>query len=507
MRRNKPFIFLSVLLLVIVGTGICQAATLKKIRYHSYPDKLRIILDLSEPAKYSVSSAEGFISISMANTSAGGGISNVTQIEKEIINYIGCEKLNDNLKIGLYLKVDAPYRIFALDGPPRIVIDCSRDFSNLSKPEFIAPGVEYFEVTQGVTNGQIQAHVLKIDPYKAKVKPFLAIPKKEPQSFFDSLKEFFSTIFEEEEEGETPSFSSTKVSDMVKQSGAIAGVNGTFFAPGGMPLGMLMIDKEIITLPPYERTALAITSDHKAYIDTFLSATYFSLKDKSIYEITRINEPRGTSDSVLFTPRYGSRTKTKPGGFEIVVQKGEIVAINLKNSLIPSDGYVISVSGAPLENLGEKAKIGDPIKLSLTLIPFSYSSKEDILHLVGGGPRLLKGGQIYVSKFMERFKKDIAQGRAARTAVGVTKDEKILLVTIDGKVRAKGKKFLSQEEDESIGLTLEELSELLLSLGATDAMNLDGGGSSAMAVNGKLISSPVDGVERRVSNSILVLPR
>jgi exopolysaccharide biosynthesis protein len=70
-----------------------------------------------------------------------------------------------------------------------------------------------------------------------------------------------------------------------------------------------------------------------------------------------------------------------------------------------------------------------------------------------------------------------------------------LLVTVDG--RQKGY---------SIGMALRQLAELLLEFGAVDAINLDGGGSTTMVVDGKLINKPSDaGGERAVSDAILIL--
>ena len=57
----------------------------------------------------------------------------------------------------------------------------------------------------------------------------------------------------------------------------------------------------------------------------------------------------------------------------------------------------------------------------------------------------------------------------------------------------------------SSGLTLQELAATMQKLGAVDAMNLDGGGSTALAVRGKIVNRPSDGIERRVANALLVM--
>ena len=69
-------------------------------------------------------------------------------------------------------------------------------------------------------------------------------------------------------------------------------------------------------------------------------------------------------------------------------------------------------------------------------------------------------------------------GRNPRTAVGYTKDNHLIMLTADGR------------EGASIGLTLMELANLMKELGCVNAMNLDGGGSTVMYVNGKVVNKP-----------------
>ena len=118
---------------------------------------------------------------------------------------------------------------------------------------------------------------------------------------------------------------------------------------------------------------------------------------------------------------------------------------------------------------------------------------EGIEWAIGGGPRLLREGQIEITGREERFLPDVLVGRAPRTAVGITASGEVLLVVADGR-RAQ----------ESVGLTLEELARLMRDLGAVEAMNLDGGGSTTLVVDGMLLNNPSDGRERSVASALLV---
>jgi exopolysaccharide biosynthesis protein len=89
-----------------------------------------------------------------------------------------------------------------------------------------------------------------------------------------------------------------------------------------------------------------------------------------------------------------------------------------------------------------------------------------------------------------------AETRHPRTAVSKLKDGKFLMITVDGRSESSG------------GIGLDDLAALLLELGATDAMNLDGGGSTTMFLDGKVVNHPSDKEgERKVSDALIVTLR
>jgi exopolysaccharide biosynthesis protein len=79
----------------------------------------------------------------------------------------------------------------------------------------------------------------------------------------------------------------------------------------------------------------------------------------------------------------------------------------------------------------------------------------------------------------------------------VRDDGTLLFVTVDGR-----------QSQTSVGMTLSEFTDLFIELSAVSAMNLDGGGSTAMAVRNRLVNSPSDPTgERQNADSILLFPR
>lgn len=491
---KKALIF--ILLLFLLGTA-SQAAKLYKIRLGYFPEKIRIVLDLDSEFSYKLDEAKEKIVIRLPRCEATADIQNYYDFNDVIIRYLEVEREEDGLKISLPLYEPVPYNVFYLSDPTRLVIDFNRDYTNLISGGTIMDGLEHLKVLKSTPNGRVISNVLKIDT--AKVEVFPALARKDKANALSSFINIFNPW------REIPSdrhFFRARVGTIAEEQGAIAAVNGTYFAANGKPLGTLLIDKELVSSPVYDRTALILTDDRQAIIDNILIDCYFKSRNGVRYNITGVNQGRDENSVVLYTPAWGEKTGTNTDGIELIVSGSVVKEIKTANSLIPSDGYVLSITGPPTQFLTDNVKAGDKLDVHIQIIPYA-SSPSSILHLISGGPRLLKNGIPYVSKIEEKFRSDIASGRAARTAVGITKEGKLLLVTVDGLPRQR-----SQRGDKvSIGVTLEELSDLMLSLGAVEAMNLDGGSSTTMWIDGRVVNQPVSGSTALVSNAIVVTTR
>jgi hypothetical protein len=109
---------------------------------------------------------------------------------------------------------------------------------------------------------------------------------------------------------------------------------------------------------------------------------------------------------------------------------------------------------------------------------------------IGGNPVLVRDGRLEWDSLSGNH---YIFARHPRTGVGLTKDGKVLLVTVDGR-----------KPRHSVGMTLMAFAKLFKSLGATWALNLDGGGSTTMVVRGRVVNKPSDGRERPVGSALLV---
>ncbi len=282
---------------------------------------------------------------------------------------------------------------------------------------------------------------------------------------------------------------------MVKNRDMLAGVNGGFFHYSGSPLGLIYKDNNIIAEPVKDRTSLIITENNQIIFERVSWRGYLEkLYDE--LEINGINKKPDSDQIVIFNKYYGDLAPTiKAGMAEMIVVDGFVERINYfseadtyKGTQIPIDGYVVQAHGRKVNNFLE-TEVGDFVQFKNNFNP-DFKALE-VKTAISAGPQLVKDSKVYVTAEAEEFQPDIAYGRAPRSSVGVTADNKLVFFTIDGR-----------QPGHSIGVTLEEMAKFMKEYGITDGMNLDGGSSARMIVRGFTMNSPSG--ERLISNAILI---
>ncbi|HEY9856516.1 MAG TPA: phosphodiester glycosidase family protein [Stenomitos sp.] len=351
------------------------------------------------------------------------------------------------------------------EGTTRLTVLLDKVFTEASD-RTVAPGLRYRFMRRGTPDGPLSIHVLAVNPKAPGIRIAPALAENKGR------------------------FGLEPVSRIAQRQGAIAAVNGAYFGRGGMPLGLLMIRGELLTGPIYARTALVLGAAGPV-IERSATAAMLELPGGQSVEVDGVNQPRWDEQIVLYTERYGERTRTEAKGrsFEAAVQNGRVIAVGSADLPIPPGGFVVSAMGGSADWLERALPVGTAVAMKSTL-PDVY---EGVEHVIAGGPRLLEGGSPKLTTEAERFQADVAKGRAPRTAVGITPSGELLVVAVDGR-----------DPKASMGLTLPELASLMQELGAKDALNLDGGGSTTFYLEGKTLNHPSDGVERSVSNALCI---
>jgi uncharacterized protein YigE (DUF2233 family) len=290
-------------------------------------------------------------------------------------------------------------------------------------------------------------------------------------------------------------FGRKSVSSIAHAAGAVAAINGSFFSMiSNEPSGLLVLDGQIVSSAPYNRSVFGIRYDGSPFIDDAAVEASVLLDDGRQLSVARVNRRAKPGQLTLYTPHYGLTTGTNPqvDRCEIAIDaNGWVVGLGSGHTLIPKGGAVISGQGISAPMLAQALPLGSR-GLIYTRLAGVW---EGVRYAVGGGPTIVQDGKVHVTAHQEGFGGAVASGRAPRTAIGYTSSGQILMVTVDGR-----------HPHYSVGCTLYELARLMVSLGASNAINLDGGGSSTMVVAGKTVNRVSAGQERLVSNAIGIFP-
>jgi Phosphodiester glycosidase len=319
-------------------------------------------------------------------------------------------------------------------------------------------------------------------------------------------------------------------SAMARRTSAVAGVNGGFFAVDGDPVGALAIGGRLVSEPVNRRSGLIVPLDPMAmprvapltFAGSVIAGGARRLLDGVDRTRGRIpacggrggdrptqkpNSALTCSDSselVLLSPSLG--TVPPRSGVEALVRGDMVQRVGRPAAgQVPAGSVDLSGSGDAATFLSDSLVAGGTVRVRTDLrAPRRPLRLADQALVTGGGPRLLRRGRVSVAAQPEGFAPLEAPGffgsfvasRNPRTLAGIKADGTLLLVTVDGR-----------RTGWSAGVTLSEAARVMRSLGARDALNLDGGGSSSMVVRGELVSRPSDPVgERAVSDGIFVLP-
>lgn len=289
-----------------------------------------------------------------------------------------------------------------------------------------------------------------------------------------------------------------KVTTLVNKHNAVAGVNGDYFnyAPLPSAMGSLINNGEVISSPvelAYALPSFFLTGDNVGgveYFDRNIIVTNLTSGQKVLVNtLNKVTTDFGTV--TLLNNHWGPKSlgsRFHNDLTEVLVVNDVVQEVRKGGEAfnIPAkDGYVLAVRGDKLSPLN----INDKVHLEVATTP----NVEDIKFAIGGGSIILKNGELSLTNI-------ISKGNEPRTGIAINKDNtKLMLVTIDGR-------------DSSFkGVSQEMFGAILRDLGAYNAMNLDGGGSTAMAIkpvgdkNSQLVNKPSDGAERSVVNAVGVI--
>ncbi|SFB10857.1 Predicted protein [Lentibacillus halodurans] len=321
------------------------------------------------------------------------------------------------------------------------------------------------------------------------------------------------------------------LSSMAKGTDSIAAVNGGYFVVGsgdgtpGSPAGLSVLDGTLLSESVGERTSLILNQD-QARIAKAKTALLLETDNDETREIDGINRVPGlirscggindepsnlpmhdvtctdNDEIIQYTEVFGESTPSVDG-YEIVLDEENniISAGESKGTTIPENGSILLATGEAADWLQSNSNIGEEVTMSNNiLVEGETQPLKDTTDIINGAPQLLKDGEIDITADKEGFHwssdfyYNFGLYRHPRTLAGIKDNGNLLFVTIDGR-----------NPGTSIGLSFYESAQLLKDIGATEGMNLDGGGSTTMTINQEVTNNPSGGAQRAVADGIFIV--
>ncbi|HEX9683902.1 MAG TPA: phosphodiester glycosidase family protein [Acidimicrobiales bacterium] len=311
-----------------------------------------------------------------------------------------------------------------------------------------------------------------------------------------------AVLSNEEVGGSAPRLERT--TSMCRRVDCLVAVNADFALVGeNVPVGGLIVAGELIRSPSPAHHQLNVSADGTLSMGALPWRGRVVSTDLDEMEIDGVNVPRRDDQLVLYTRRHGPTTATNAHGTELVfevvspappVRLDQTAVLRLVSTRRGEPAAALSERTVVLSGHGAAARRLDALAAGVAeqragATVLLRLEADGIIQSVGGTPLLVRDGIRHVADNGQSF----IRGRHPRTMVGWTAEGETLLVTVDGR-QAGG----------SRGLSLLDAADLMIELGAVDAINLDGGGSSTFVVAGSVVNRPSDTYVRRGGRTTLV---
>ncbi|MDE7153911.1 MAG: phosphodiester glycosidase family protein [Muribaculaceae bacterium] len=278
-----------------------------------------------------------------------------------------------------------------------------------------------------------------------------------------------------------------------------AGVNADFFG-NSAPIGSTVVNQEIYNLANNGWTSWAVVNGKTPVANEMTFAGTVTSPSAS-HPLSGVNTDRYTNYLVIYTNRKSNNTGTNIYGYEVALKPAEgkpgvmfgksvytvTTAPSSAGSMAIPAGQVVLSGNGTADIFVKSLKVGDEITVDLSLVN-GEKQYSDVRQMAGGKPMIVSGGQVLDTQGAL----DHLTSLNPRTAIGYdATGTKLVMLVVDGRSSA------------SVGVISRQLADMMIQLGCTEAMNFDGGGSSALYIKELGVrNNPSDGRERAVTNGV-----
>jgi hypothetical protein len=441
-------------------------STLQALRRSKQANGDRIVFELSAPTPWQIQQQGTTINLILAADLAQSIPTGVNTDTGNLIKALEVQNRNKQTVIRIQSTEAVEPEVETLGDPARIILNLKPDYVQPDLDILWVPGLRRKQQTISLPNP-------------------LAKSDKDPKSFRFSV---ISLAVDLKQQGLTvrPIWSNpagmlgtSSLRAMAEQWKAIAAINGGFFnRDRQLPVGPIKFNNRWMAGPVLTRGAIAWNNKGEVFIDRLVFSEEIVTSEKKTIKLTNLNSGYVQKGLARYTPSWGTSYIPLTDNEVIVAVQGEKVVSQTKSGAanqgsisIPSNGYILVARQVP--ELLTQLKPDVQIKGRTAFKPVDFGKYPNIL---GAGPLLLRSGTPVLDTKLEQFRPPFDKQGASRSAVFTTKEPgKLVLATI-------------QATPEGTLPSLAQTAEILKKMGAVNALNLDGGGSTTLYLGGSVLN-------------------
>jgi hypothetical protein len=340
-----------------------------------------------------------------------------------------------------------------LPSPPRLIVDFRPD-AMVERDIRWAPGLRWRQQYVVVGSGKFPVIWLEVDP-------------RQPNLQLRPIWTTGSTLV-----------GLDSVMTLAQRWQAIAAINAGFFSRNTYsPLGAIRRDGVWYSSPILQRGAIAWTNDGAVAMSRLSLSQTLTTSTGQVFPVLQMNSGYVQAGLTYYTSAWGA-TYTPLTDNEVVItvtnnqvtQQQAVATAGQASIPIPTMGYLLVARS--YRTATTALPVGTIVQLAASTDPPEFQSYP---HIIGAGPLLLKGGQVVLDAAKEKFSPAFISEAAVRSAIATLPNGNVAIVTVQNRVAGRGP-------------TLAELTQIMQQLGAVDALNLDGGSSTALYLGGQLLN-------------------
>ncbi len=426
----------------------------------------RLVIDLTQPTPWQVEERGDQVTITLDAAVSPVAAQSFVPRTGTRLQRVAVTSQGDRTQLQLQIPPTQPYRITTLPAPHRLVIDIGSDLLPTQSIQW-APGILWQQRHMAVGAARFPVTLLELDLRQPglSLRPIWSSPEGMP--------------------GTAP------LIPTAERMQVIGAINAGFFNRNNLlPLGAIRHSGSWHSGSMLNRGAIAWDDQGNVQMGRLDLQGQILTEQGLTLPLFSMNSGYVGNDLAMYTPAW-ARVYTPIGEAETVITVMGDRIVNRRPGgtpgqtphPIPTDGYLL-VAQAGYGSL-QHLPIDSVLQHRSTPLPSTFDA---FPHVVGAGPLLLLNRQIVLNGEAEGFSQAFNQQAATRSVVGKLPDGRLLWVTLHSRVGARGP-------------TLAETAQIMLQLGATDALNLDGGSSTSLYLGGRLLNRAPQSAAR-VHNAI-----